>query len=1191
MQTDEIWKVLELEKTKDEEKVKLAYREKLVSVNPEDDPEGFMRLRQAYEEALEFTKSVEEEQATDAYDLWIKEITEIYHDFEKRVDEREWDRVFDNTLCTSLDTKDIACERLLVFFMSSYYVPHFVWKKVEKLFHITESRQELLEKFPPNFTNFIINEIQCEKDDAYYTYFYGDLKENPDELITALSECFDELFGQLVNTRPDQRNFTALKEKLASVRKMKCSHLYSLVIEEMVAFYEGEMEKAKEYFEDLKSQLGERAESIDSESAGRTESTDSESAGRTESTDSESAGRTESTDSESAGKAESIGDNDSRHSDVILEGYALGYEITGEWDRAEKVRQSLEENTRNLYILSDCIRYRLAGKSFQKAKELGIDCLDRYGNYPVFVSYMMQANEELISEFKEKADGGDIDSAFELGWIYFQNDRLTECIEYIEPLRPEQGSKNEYTYYNLLGRCCLKAAQYDKAIEYLCPAAELIEAVKRKGAEGNDEERMLKRYGLILASVAMAYHEKAVALFENSEMNRKDYEKTEEFLNIAQKYIERSLEEEEEFSNKLYFYREAAEICMDKAQYEKCVDICDILIDQAPEWYYPYMLRQRAFYELDYPRDVIEDYDNLCRLLGDHLENPLLYIYPLMTYVDYNRDEEVKEILKAAKENGAKSPAIDFLAMCHAGHQESDACDLNEIKSCLHEIETGENEFTKAQIADFYFYATMLSEEEAYKQEMIGKGTAVYPGYTKRGYRILASYYERNRDYPKTIDYLNKVLALTSDEESSAFCRLRIGRNYWYMDEDEQAFAIFSEEYEKNPKQPVVNQYLADYYLFQFRNDEKQESIDLALKYINRQMEICTNNEILRIRAEIFLERFEPENAKKDVLAILDDEPENVSAKRLLERILRYEGDFEGAYKVCKELLEVESDNRYTQKYGKFVNSCMALRKYEEIESCIKNGYHYDREWALERLIKLYVCMDRTDDLLALGEASVREGKSEYEQFLGYRTILDALAAKGEVGKIDPAVEEYIDFITTHEDRKLYGYDCLSIFYFENYGNLRKAILYTELMKGFDLPEYYARKARLSLATYYGLDGNMTDAKKNFEEFVETLNKQGLTIESWLKEDGYSRASIYDLGLYYYAVGDGGELEKWLKKMKTRVICKNCDKCRCFEMYILQGHLELLRGNKAAAKEAYKEALDCGEKINSMYVSRLLREV
>ena len=51
MNAGEVWSILGIEETKDQDSIIAAYRAKVVSVNPEDDPEGFKRLREAFEEA------------------------------------------------------------------------------------------------------------------------------------------------------------------------------------------------------------------------------------------------------------------------------------------------------------------------------------------------------------------------------------------------------------------------------------------------------------------------------------------------------------------------------------------------------------------------------------------------------------------------------------------------------------------------------------------------------------------------------------------------------------------------------------------------------------------------------------------------------------------------------------------------------------------------------------------------------------------------------------------------------------------------------------------------------------------------------------------------------------------------------------------------------------------------------------
>lgn len=63
MERQEVFRVLQIEETKDKNVIKNAYRSLLSHTNPEDDPEGFKRLRQAYEEAMFCADSPDEDEA------------------------------------------------------------------------------------------------------------------------------------------------------------------------------------------------------------------------------------------------------------------------------------------------------------------------------------------------------------------------------------------------------------------------------------------------------------------------------------------------------------------------------------------------------------------------------------------------------------------------------------------------------------------------------------------------------------------------------------------------------------------------------------------------------------------------------------------------------------------------------------------------------------------------------------------------------------------------------------------------------------------------------------------------------------------------------------------------------------------------------------------------------------------------
>ena len=60
MNRTEAFLVLGIEATKEEKAIKNAYREKLATTNPEDDPESFKRLRGAYEEACRYAREPED---------------------------------------------------------------------------------------------------------------------------------------------------------------------------------------------------------------------------------------------------------------------------------------------------------------------------------------------------------------------------------------------------------------------------------------------------------------------------------------------------------------------------------------------------------------------------------------------------------------------------------------------------------------------------------------------------------------------------------------------------------------------------------------------------------------------------------------------------------------------------------------------------------------------------------------------------------------------------------------------------------------------------------------------------------------------------------------------------------------------------------------------------------------------------
>lgn len=119
MSIEKVWEILGITETKDTDAIVAAYRGKVVTVNPEDDPEGFKALREAFENAMSYAESDGTEERDDRreevdpqFRAFVDGAIEIYDDIEKRIDVECWKELFDDPVCNELDTADQAQRRI-----------------------------------------------------------------------------------------------------------------------------------------------------------------------------------------------------------------------------------------------------------------------------------------------------------------------------------------------------------------------------------------------------------------------------------------------------------------------------------------------------------------------------------------------------------------------------------------------------------------------------------------------------------------------------------------------------------------------------------------------------------------------------------------------------------------------------------------------------------------------------------------------------------------------------------------------------------------------------------------------------------------------------------------------------------------------------------------------------------------------
>ncbi len=185
-----------ISETGDEREIKAAYRERLAVTNPEDNPEGFKRLRQAYEEALALLKAPQEElkeqEDTTETGQWVAQAARLYGTLDGRQDLEAWRELFSQDIYQSLDGEAECQEKLLVFLMTHYKLPTNIWKLLEENLQICKNQSKLKEKFPADFIDYLVNRI-TRGEEVEFSQFEGPQDGDYDAFL----QCYDNCWGAL----------------------------------------------------------------------------------------------------------------------------------------------------------------------------------------------------------------------------------------------------------------------------------------------------------------------------------------------------------------------------------------------------------------------------------------------------------------------------------------------------------------------------------------------------------------------------------------------------------------------------------------------------------------------------------------------------------------------------------------------------------------------------------------------------------------------------------------------------------------------------------------------------------------------------------------------------------------------------------------------------------------------------------
>ncbi len=244
-----IFAILGIEETKEEEQIRQAYRIKLLENNPEDHPEGFQRLREAYEQALSYAKMPEEDKIVKE-DLtpvgrWMEQVKEVYYNLPKRLSKDAWKALFRDEICMDLDYGEEAKWKLFEFLAEHYRLPSAIYRLLDEFFEIQKGEKEFKEHFSTAFVDYILRRIRDVKGEEDFPYQWIEGADTAD---------YDQFYNRLYELEEwiDEEKIEEAKQTVEVMEQLKIDHPYYRAAKARLAILQGRKdvgEVAKELLE------------------------------------------------------------------------------------------------------------------------------------------------------------------------------------------------------------------------------------------------------------------------------------------------------------------------------------------------------------------------------------------------------------------------------------------------------------------------------------------------------------------------------------------------------------------------------------------------------------------------------------------------------------------------------------------------------------------------------------------------------------------------------------------------------------------------------------------------------------------------------------------------------------------------------------------------------------------------------
>ncbi len=1108
------FQILGLEETKEEDSIRRSYLSLLKDTNPEDDPEGFKRLREAYEEALRYAAErgeEKEEEPQGEVGIWMKRVREVYRDLFLRRDAEVWRELLEDPVCIGFDTFLDARGQLLGFLSGHSFLPQTVWKLLDQTFHVIDDMDALQESFPINFLRHIEYHVNT-KDFLDYSLFeakenYG--PENEEEVDAYIVGFFE------IRNKLEEGETEGVGQALADLAGRGLYHPYEEVERLRLYIRLEESGKGKEAAERLLARYPE--DSYVQIWTGKIFS--------------------EAGDEERGYQLwQAVLEKEPEY--YMARYFALGYLKRQErWYQARKyVNELLRVNSRDEELLGD----------------------------------LKEINEKLAPLIRAAYDKGESfeDRAKEevpllLGRTLYNMERFEEVLELLD--QDPELSKKEENNLNLRTWTLYRLERYEEAVpvfeEYLQCLEELPEG-EEKGAKKAQAHRILGICFFGMDDREAGERETRTAMeLETDERGRLDigYYLAGRFL-AFQEY-ERAVEEcdgilaADENYYPAYLVRQEACYHLNRAQ--QVVDDYYRAIALYAVFDKPYLYAAKIFYDYRQYKDAIGVIDrareNKAAFSGE-LRFQEAKILRMLSETPEDR-QRVMEILdgllseteeEALRQQGDETEQKDT--------EDKDAPDRAELlfeKALVYE---SDEKLTDA--VALVQEALKLDPEEPYYHLVLGNLL-----------RDMEKFAEALKEYEK----VEEVYHHTEFYFGMGVCHEQAGN--W-----DRAIPYYEKAVEKEEFYRDTNHRLYRGYLDRFHRLWKKEDYDAGIRCINRQLEVTNNRPYrLWDRAYLLGDGMEIEKALADYRQALE-EVDGEDRHIILENIgyvYRDARQFEKAYEAFRQAVEAMEKKDASVKGYRGMAECMKKAgNYEKAIECCLAGLAVflgdEKLWIC--LIDCYEETGRLEEALAVGkEWGEQRGKTvEYYDQLSFILL--------KMGKVRESFQCYADakemLIKKAADKeklaKLYekwADRFVNVADFASAARLCRdaSALYRDNWDRFD--------AECELVKNCYIAGERGEAEKHAKKVLDILRERGADPEDYMTYPRYEPIRTGWMAWVELALGNKEKARQYFERMEQIRPCAGCRYQKCFESSWWLGLYYYTEGDYEKASALMEEAL------------------